>query len=41
MKNDVFRNQTRLEFIAKCIQAEALPIPTEIHFLSEVLERFS
>ena len=41
MKNDVFRNQTRLEFIAKCIQAAAPPLTTEIHFLSEVLEKIA
>jgi len=39
MKNEVFRNQTRLEFIAKCIQAAAPPIPTELQFLSEMLEK--
>ena len=41
MKNEVFRNQTRLEFIAKCIQAATPPIPTELQFLSEMLEKIA
>ena len=41
MKNEVFRNQTRLEFIAKCLQKAASPLPPELQYLTEVLEKIA
>jgi hypothetical protein len=41
MKNEVFRNQTRLEFIAKCFQGSDCPLPPELQYLTELLEKIA
>jgi hypothetical protein len=41
MKNEVFRNQTRLEFMAKCLRGSASPLPPELQYLIEVLEKIA